>query len=48
MKPELETYAASLRGYEKNRFAPLEPATRERVNTAAAAVLERYGYAASP
>ncbi|HEX2101296.1 MAG TPA: sulfotransferase [Candidatus Synoicihabitans sp.] len=44
MRPKLEQYTAGLRGYEKNKFAPLDPATRARVNAAAAPVLERYGY----
>ena len=43
--PKLETYTSSLRGYEKNRFTPLDDATRARVNDVAAPCLERWGYA---
>jgi omega-hydroxy-beta-dihydromenaquinone-9 sulfotransferase len=46
LQPRLASYIASLRGYEKNTFAPLDDATRARVNAAAAPCLERWGYAA--
>jgi len=45
IRPELTRYVASLRGYEKNTFTPLDSATRDRVNTAAAPCLARWGYA---
>lgn len=41
----LERYLATLRDYEKNRFAPLDPSTRTRVQAAAARCFERWGYA---
>jgi hypothetical protein len=41
----LTDYVATLKGYEKNRFEPLDEATRARVNEAAAPCLERWGYA---
>lgn len=44
LRPKLKTYTSSLRGYEKNRFVPLDDATRERVNQVAAPCLERWGY----
>lgn len=44
MRPALERYTSSLRGYEKNRFAPLDDDTRARVNAAAAPCLEHWGY----
>lgn len=40
----LSDYVSTLRGYEKNTFAPLGDATRARVNAAATPVLARYGY----
>lgn len=42
--PALADYTASLSNYEKNTFAPLDPALRDRINTAAAPCLARYGY----
>lgn len=45
VRAKLEAYTSSLRGYEKNRFAPLDEATRARVNAVAARCLERWGYA---
>jgi hypothetical protein len=45
LKPKLEHALASLRGYEKNKFAPLDPAMRSRVQSAANACFERWGYA---
>lgn len=44
LRPRLETYIASLRGYEKNAFPPLDPATRARVQEAASACFDRWGY----
>ena len=41
----LAKYVASLEGYEKNRFKPLDEVTRAKVNEAAAVCLERWGYA---
>lgn len=46
VRPQLEKQVSALRGYEKNRFAPLDDLTRARVNAAAAPCLERWGYAA--
>ncbi|MBL9213214.1 MAG: sulfotransferase [Opitutaceae bacterium] len=43
-RPRLEAYVATLRDYEKNRFAPLDPATRSRVDEVAAPCFERWGY----
>ena len=43
-RPRLETYVATLRDYERNRFAPLDAATRARVDDAAAPCFERWGY----
>lgn len=45
VRPQLTRYVASLRGYEKTSFSPLDPTTRERVNIAAVRCLERWGYA---
>ena len=37
-------YVESLRGYEKNRFSPMDPATRARVAEAAGACFDRWNY----
>jgi len=43
-QPGLERYVGTLRDYEKNRFAPLDAATRARVDAVAAPCFERWGY----
>lgn len=45
-EPALTRYLATLRGYEKNAFAPLAPADRARVATAWRRSFERWGYRA--
>lgn len=40
----LTAYIATLKGYEKNHFTPLDETTRERVNIAAAPCLARWNY----
>jgi hypothetical protein len=42
---QLESYVDTLRGYEKNRFPPLNSAMRARVAAVAAPCFERWGYA---
>jgi len=42
--PKLKAYLATLGGYEKNQFAPLDADTRARVQTAAHSCFERWGY----
>lgn len=44
-RPRLEAYVATLRDYEKNRFAPLDAATCARIAAVAAPCFERWGYA---
>ncbi|HRE83192.1 MAG TPA: sulfotransferase, partial [Opitutaceae bacterium] len=44
LRPKLETYVSSLKGYEKNSFPALDEMTRARVREAAAACFERWGY----
>lgn len=43
-QPGLERYVGTLRDYEKNRFAPLDAATRARVDAVAAPCFARWGY----
>jgi len=43
-RARVEAYVATLRDYEKNRFAPLDAATRARVDEAAAPNFARWGY----
>jgi omega-hydroxy-beta-dihydromenaquinone-9 sulfotransferase len=42
---QLESYVDTLRGYEKNRFPPLDPGLRAQVAAVAAPCFERWGYA---
>ena len=44
----VRAYLGSLRGYSKNRYAPLEPETRERLAPAFRPCLERWGYPSAP
>lgn len=44
VQPKLAAYTASLRDYEKNKFTPLDPATRSRVQAAAGPCFDRWGY----
>jgi len=44
LRPKLSSYVESLRGYEKNRFTPMDPATRARVAEAAGRCFDRWNY----
>jgi len=43
-RPRLEAYLATLAGYKKNRFPPLDAARRERVTQAWRRTFEEWGY----
>lgn len=45
IRPRVEAYTAGLRGYVRNRFAPLPASTRERLRTAWEPIYHRWGYA---
>ena len=45
-EPQLRAYVATLRGYERNRFPPLEPALRARVAREWRHSFEQWGYRA--
>ena len=45
VRPRLEAYVASQHGYEKNRFPPLDDATKRRVQDAAEPCFQRWNYA---
>ena len=44
LRPKLERYLATQRDYEKNKFPPLDDSTRLRIQNAATACFERWGY----
>lgn len=44
VRPAVESYLASIAGYQKNRHRPLDEATRERVSAAWSRCFEAWGY----
>ena len=46
-EPAVQAYLDALRGYQKNQFAPLEPALRERIAREWRRCFEAWGYSQS-
>jgi omega-hydroxy-beta-dihydromenaquinone-9 sulfotransferase len=42
--PKIKAYVDTLDGYEKNRFKPLEDASRQRIREEWAPLYEPFGY----